>query len=626
MTTRENADVGRGRSRWRWWWVPLALVTASAVAVVLFTAVGGGEPAKPLPPVKTLPSSGKWSGTTSAYPVPGMSTALPRTEIAFRDVPRDERGQIAVEGARSGKHKGRIVDHPDGEGFSFVPKGRFHPGEEVRVSTDLAVRGDDDGDFTFTIARKFHDPVSSPSGPPQELTPEQAANYQKFATRPDLLPPKIDVVQPSGSKTSDGLIFHTPKDRSTRADQEGPMIVDDQGEVVWFRPLNGKRAADFKVSEYRGEKVLLWWQGQIRHSHGPDRVVILDERYETVARVTPTGYDDIDGHEVLLTPRGTALMLIKNPVMWDVPGDDRGKRPVIDCVLQEVDVETGRVLFEWHSLGNIDVNETYAKSEHYLDRPWDWLHANSIEVDENGDFLISARHTSAVYKIDRETGRVIWRLGGQRSDFEMGPGTTFSFQHDARVRPDGTITILDNAHGAPDPPDTDVSRGIVLRLDREKAEATLVREYREPNDGMSTAEANMQDLPDGNVFIGWGTNGIPGYSEYTHDGELVYDARLPESIESYRSYRFPWRGRPTSDPAIEVRDGKRVYASWNGATDVDRWQVLAGPSRQTLRPIATASRDGFETRIDVATKAKFIAVRAKDADGKTLGTSSARRR
>ncbi|MPY76949.1 MAG: hypothetical protein GEV04_00355 [Actinophytocola sp.] len=602
------------------WLVPVVLV------MVLAADRGGSEVSRP--PVKALPTSGEWAGSVSVYPLPGTLTASPQTEVSFRGVSGGRHGKVSVVGEKSGKHKGRIALHRDGRGFSFVPERSFRPGEEVRVRTGLALRGAEDGDYAFTVARPFHLPDPNVPEQPPAMGPGLASKFHDFVTRPDLRPPKVTVARPAGSTAGNGHIFHTPKNRASWADQEGPVIVDEHGEAVWFRPLDGARAADFKVDRYRGEKVLLWWQGHVRHSYGEDRLVILNDRYETVARVKSRGYADIDGHEVRLTPNGTALFFVKNPVLWDVPGDGMGQRPVKDEVIQEVDVATGRVLFEWHSLGNIGVLETYAAAPG-SGEPWDWLHANSIELAPDGDVVISGRHTSAVYKIDRETGRVVWRLGGKRSDFTMGPGTTFSYQHDARIRPDGSITILDNANGVPNPQGTDVSRGIVLKLDREPAAtATLAREYSHPADDLSVAEANMQTLPNGNLFIGWGH--VPGYTEYTQDGEVVYDVRLPDGIESYRSYRFDWHGHPTTKPAIALRpadgDRTRVYASWNGATEVTRWQVMAGPSPQQLRPIASAPKRGFETRITVSTNADHIAVRALDTNGDPLRTSPTRKR
>ena len=133
----------------------------------------------------------------------------------------------------------------------------------------------------------------------------------------------------------------------------------------------------------------------------------------------------------------------------------------------------------------------------------------------------------------------MWRLGGKKSDFEMGPGTRFAFQHDARRQPDGTITIFDNGRVKKD----ELSYGLVLELDTEKMKATLVRRYAHPDKVFAATQGNMQVLPNGNVFIGWGS--APLFSEFSKDGELLFDATFPREVESYRAFRFPWSGRPS---------------------------------------------------------------------------------
>jgi hypothetical protein len=215
---------------------------------------------------------------------------------------------------------------------------------------------------------------------------------------------------------------------------------------------------------------------------------------------------------------------------------------------------------------------------------------------------------------------VIWRLGGKRSDFAMGPGTAFALQHDARRQADGTITIFDDGQ-APG-----FSRGIVLRVDETSMTATLVREYLQPQRLLSTSQGNLQVLPNGHVFIGWGS--VPRFSEFGADGRLVLDAGFTAS-QSYRDQRFPWVGRPAEPPAVAIDaqgPGAVVFASWNGATEVARWDVLAGPKPASLRQVASGPRTGFETIIPVAKLAAddaVIAVRAVDATGAALGASSA---
>src|SRR5918995_48091 len=445
-----------------------------------------------------------------------------------------------------------------------------------------------------------------------------------FRTRPDLSPRAVDVAKQS-LETAPGYVFVAPK--KSGPGQGGPMIVDKRREVVWFSPVDSEdpRAMDFKVQTYRGESVLNW--GASEHH-------ILDSSYNEIARFHAghglrgaPGKPD-DHHEFLISPEDTALITIYNPVRGDLSPIGGPKDGVLwEGIVQELDIESGEVLFEWHSLDHVDLEETYISpsADFHVRSGIDYFHINSIDVDHHGNLLVSARRTSCVYKIDRESGEVIWRLGGKKSDFEMGPGTRFAYQHDARRQSDGTITIFDNGttsihHGTPT--GTEVSRGIVLDLDEEKMSATLVREYTHPDKLFADAGGNMQVLPNGNVFIGWGRALV--FSEFSKDGELLFSASFPID-GSYRAFRFPWSGHPSDQPAAVAERASeeevRVYASWNGATQVATWEVLAGPSPNQLESLGSVPRNGFETAMLVRTAEPHVVVRAKDRSGRVLGTT-----
>ena len=268
------------------------------------------------------------------------------------------------------------------------------------------------------------------------------------------------------------------------------------------------------------------------------------------------------------------------------------------------------------------IEETYRPPVEDPDEPLDYFHINSIEVEPDGNFLIDAKGTYAVYKVDRESGEVLWRLGGKRSDFEMGEGTRTVSQHDARRQEDGTITIFDN--GAP-PEVHDQSRGIVVELDEEAMKATLVREYTHPEEPLATSQGNMQVLPNGNVFIGWGTE--PFNSEYSKEGKLLFDLQFAGETQSYRAFRQVWSGRPAEDPAVAAERGKGdkviIYASWNGSTETTTWRVLAGPNPEELEPVGSVPWEGFETAMAIRTDEPYVAVQAEDDSGHVLGTSEA---
>jgi hypothetical protein len=395
------------------------------------------------------------------------------------------------------------------------------------------------------------------------------------------------------------------------------MILDEEGRLVWFRPLDDdQQAFDFRAQEYRGKPVLTWWQGRMRTYRGAGVGQIVDTSYRPVATVRAGNGYEFDGHEFELTRAGTALVISYVPVVWDLSKVGGRRDGVVeDNVVQEIDVETGAVLFEWHALGSIGLGESYRSAPQDPGKMHDPFHLNSVALDADGNVLVSARHASAIFKIDRATGEIIWRLGGKRSTFAMGPGTEFALQHDARRRGDGAITMFDNV--AEDLPARGRrSRALALQLDPRAKTATLAQWWEHPDALLSTTQGSMQALEDGGAFVGWG--GLqPYFSEFSADGRTVFDARFaPDGVESYRAYRLPWEGRGEGEPTAVVR-GKKVYASWNGATGVAAWHVRAGGET------VTAPRSGFETEIALDAPADDVVVEAVDADRRVLGTTTA---
>src|SRR5215213_2595489 len=296
-----------------------------------------------------------------------------------------------------------------------------------------------------------------------------------FRSRPDLTPTAAEVAG-SAYGTAPGYVFLALKEG---AGEHGPMILDDRGQLVWF--TKHTRARDFKVQNYRGSPVLTWWEGSVVAGHGKGEYVVFDDSYSEVARVRAgNGYQG-DLHEFLITPQDTALLTAYTPARADlsaVGGSEGGA--VWGGVAQEVDIETGEVLFEWHSLEHVGVEESYVHPPEDPALRYDYFHINSIDVYDDDHLLVSARNTWTLYKIERKTGEVIWRLGGKKSDFEMGQGTRSAFQHDARRHKDGTISVFDNGAYPQVHPQ---SRGIVLGLEEEKMGATLLASTLPPRSG-----------------------------------------------------------------------------------------------------------------------------------------------
>jgi Arylsulfotransferase (ASST) len=444
--------------------------------------------------------------------------------------------------------------------------------------------------------------------------------YMSFHSRRDLRPPIVSI---SGASApgDEGYFFLGPS--SNGGAQAGAMIVDPSGQLVWFYPVtHGQWVSNFRVQQYANQPVLAWWEGVVDAASGYGRGsgVILDGAYRELGRIKAGQGRHADLHELLLTPEGTALVTCyPDTVAADLAplGGPRDGR-VLQSVIQEIDVRTGRVLFEWRSLEHIPVAESYFP----LWGLCDYLHVNSIDLTSDGHLLISARNTWAVYKIHRRSGRVLWRLGGKRSDFAVAPRARFAWQHDARIQAGSRVTLFDDGAGALKTQPQ--SRGLVLAVDDAHRRVSLVQAYRHPRPLLAYAMGNMQLLEDGSVTLGWGN--WPGASEFAPDGSLQTDLRLPWGHATYRAFRLPWSGHPPGQPAlaaITAGSASDLYASWNGATAVAAWQANVGSSPSQLSPVSVTPRSGFETAIPLPPSSGYASVVALDSAGRALAASAA---
>lgn len=551
------------------------------------------------------------SAPVAVFPLPGSHYNTLREQIVFRGVAPSAIGAVTVTGSVTGAHTGVVAADSDGQGASFVPDTPFVPGETVTVSTGLNVLGGTNGTFSFAIA--------NPSGLipfAKPYTVKAGANgVQHFQSRPDLEPPSITVTRDTAPASS-GDIFVAPRDGPV---QNGPLILDSHGKVVWFLPypVSEKIAiTNFRVQNLFGQPVLTWWQGNTDAGYGRGEGVILNRNYQQIATVQAANGLDEDSHELLVTSQGNAYITAAWPV--HLPGVRRG---TVDSVVQEIDIRTGLVLFEWHSLDHIPLSTTYTKVP--PKGLWDPYHLNSIALDGAGNLVLSMRNTSAVYDIDHQSGKVLWSLGGKSSTFKMGHGTSTWGQHDAVVEPDGSLTLFDD--GAGPPKVHPYSRGIHERLDTKHKTATLINEYDHSPQISADFEGSMQALPDGDVFLGWGE--LSNFSEDTASGKQNFDAHFTVPTASYRAYRFPWTGQPPGTPSLANEPGStgqiNLYASWNGATGVTGWRVLGGAAPGTLKPLGTVAEGGFETHITVHSNEPYFAAQALGRSNSVLATSTA---
>lgn len=439
---------------------------------------------------------------------------------------------------------------------------------------------------------------------------EEAAGVATFVTEPAFKVPTLTVL--NRSSPSPGLLFVTTL---TGPGQRGPMILDDRGKLVWFKKTKNV-AINFRRQIYKGRPVLTWWEGTISNiGTGEGEGVIVDSTYKEIARVRAGNGLAADVHELLITPEGTALITIYAEKTIDLtPIGGPAAHPTLDSIIQEVDIATGKVLFQWSSLDHVAIQDSWSP----ILAPFDYFHINSVDIDLDGNLLVSARNTWGVYKLERKTGAVIWRLGSKTTDFELGPGVLFMYQHDARGHADGTITLYDDGSGDA----THQSRAIRIGLSMADRRAVLLQEFVHPNPITAAAMGNAQFLSNGNVVVGWGT--APFVTEFGPLGDVLFDASFDGGAWNYRAFKNTWTARPAHPPSIAVKRrgaGATVYASFNGSTETAYWTVLGGPARKALRPLTTVRATNFETPVRLARAPEHLAVRALDARRRPIAVS-----
>jgi hypothetical protein len=442
----------------------------------------------------------------------------------------------------------------------------------------------------------------------------------RFVSRPDLRPPRVTITRRQVSPGDPRYFLLTTEGQ---AGQHGLLILDQGGDPVYFSPVApGGLTKDLNVQEYQGKPVLTWWANTQRSANaeiGEGLGLIADSEYKVIAKIAAGNGLKTDFHELNLTSRGTALITAfrqHKANLSKVGGPARGS--VLSGVAQEIDIATGKVVFEWDSLDHVPVTETI-HIQGRVGSLLDYFHINSVAVSRDGNLLISGRNTCAVYKVSRTTGAIEWRLGGRESSFAMGPGARFWRQHDVRETAPDVLSIFDDA-SAPGP--EKLSRGILLDLDTARMRATLRRAYPSPTRLRAANQGSMQVLDNGRVLVGWGDR--PAFTEFAADGAEILNGELPGGDWSYRAFAANWTGTPDDRPAVVAqrsRSGAVVYVSWNGATEVAAWKAYAGSAESELKPAASQRRTGFETAIPVPHGGPYFAVDALDGNGRVLGRS-----
>lgn len=488
--------------------------------------------------------------------------------------------------------------------------------------------------------------------------PSGAGAVWSFVSAPQLHPMKVTALTFKPGATVDP-IFVAPYDQtpnpSELVGQTGPLIMGGSGNPIWFHPLsssNGVQAIDFEAQTLFGKPVLTWWQGTIA-GIAPSKLpagsplpgghfVIYNEHYQEIMSVQARSGFSMDEHEFLITPEGDAYYIALKTVKANLtPYGGSSNGAYVDPVIEEVNLRTGKLIFSWNVAAHVPLSDSIVPAPTTPGHAWDAYHVNSIDLGPDGSqLLVAMRNTWGIYDISRGTGQILWEIGGKENQFTLpsdlitGPyDSTFQYQHDAQFVPGGISRFDDAGIGAPpDGGPYGSARGLILNLDLQTHTASLAAppDYHDPA-LYPNSQGDLQILGNGDVFIGWGSDSGSGgqlssyYTEYSPNGSVLADFVLAGQDVTYRAFSLPWVGIPLTKPAAAViaANGRAtVYASWNGSTETTAWELLAGPTRKSLSPVATTSRTGFETAIATTAAGPYYQVKALDAAGRVLKASA----
>jgi EmrB/QacA subfamily drug resistance transporter len=456
-------------------------------------------------------------------------------------------------------------------------------------------------------------------------------SYQ-FVSTPALHPPVIRTQTTAAlSRLARGYIFLANFYDITKPPlegQSGPLILDRSLQPVWFAPVPvDVVASNLSLQSYGGHPALAWWQGRVSSTGATEtgKDVVVDQHYRTLATLRGVDGWVLTLHEFLIQGHYAWVTANKNVPMNLSRYGGAYNGALIDSAVQEYDLRNGKLVRSWDALAHIPLADSQATLP-TNGFPWDAYHVNAIELASGGGFLVSMRNTWAAYLVNG-AGKIQWTLGGRHSSFHLGPDADFQWQHDVQLYPGSLVSMFDDhccqiTGGGTYVSPTGLSRGLVLRLDTTRHTATMVSQFTRADGFDADYMGSLQPQRNGNEFVGWGS--IPSFSEYTANGKLLQQARLPGPDLSYRATIEPWDGMPADPPdaAARARGSKTtVYASWNGATRLASWRVQGGLGTGQLHTIASAAKRGFETAVPVRGNYRVFRVQALDAKARVIGTS-----
>ncbi len=506
------------------------------------------------------------SGYQYLSPKPGSVLVSRETNIILRQGELidpssvNQPGLFRVVGSLSGPRTVRVILSDDRESILLYPDVPFEPAEEVTVTIAGGARtaaGEPLPAFTFTftttpLRERIH-PSIIPDDLEEQRPPVAPRPMLSRSAGTDTLPSDFPIITiDTLADPAPGYIFTT-----VAVEAEGigyyMMMLDNSGYPVLYKKTPHHYNSNFRVSRNG-----LLYYGDIQESH------YFTGGGETIHRLMDWNLAEVDSfqcgngyvadnHDFMVMPNGHALLFAYDPQPVDMSKIVEGGNPgaiVAASVVQELDLSRN-VVFQWRAWDYIPIADSYFSLTRAM---IDYTHVNAIDLDADGNILISSRNLCEIIKIDRETGEIIWRLGGKQNDFtfvgenEDNAPTYFANQHSVRKLENGNIMLFDNGNlHSPR-----YSRAVEYALDEDSMTATLVWEYRHDPDIYASSRGTVQRLPNGNTLVGWGAaslNGDRAATEVRPDKSVVFEMTYPPGMYAYGAYRHV---RADSAPSARV--------------------------------------------------------------------------
>ncbi|RJE24332.1 Arylsulfotransferase ASST [Aspergillus sclerotialis] len=477
--------------------------------------------------------------------------------------------------------------------------------------------------------------VRADFGPYEQSTAYDDGDYggwptESFRSTP-VIGPSLNILQNS-DLCNDGYIMLAPEGNAVRT--PGPMIIDQDGHLVWTKQYGQTR--DVSVYQFKGDPYLTFCVGPhfIAGYGDASTCYMLDSSYEEVYKIRGANDLAVDLNDFHITRDDTALLTVRNHVQTDLQSVDRPEDGwIVDGVFQEVNIETGELLFQWQAAEHFNFTEAYPELEDTGTEanPWDFFHISGLDKDEKGNFLVSSASMNCLAYIDGQSGDVIWKVGGKDNMFEDlsdGDTTTIIQPYRARFTEDGNaITLFDTTESA--------SRGLFLDVDQEKMTVQVRYQYLNPTDLTTKFGGSVQLLDNSNVLVSYGSSAA--WTEYSLEGNPLCEVHFgsafqfnDDRIASQHVSKHAWTGHPKTPPTLKLI-GYEAVVSWNGATEVVTWALEGSSTIPTNKKnlseqftlITAQFKEGFETVLSIPpdTSEHVFRVVAFDRDGNPLGSS-----